>query len=76
MRAKDNKYRISISGLGTKRYDETYGLSEMYYRDIKKFNKVLLRDMNSQDEAYKELITKIKEFILEDINLRSGSDDW
>tara|TARA_B110001454_G_C12526185_1_gene353202 strand:- start:36 stop:620 length:585 start_codon:yes stop_codon:yes gene_type:complete len=76
LRAKDNKYRISISGLGTKRYDETYGLSEMYYRDIKKFNKVLLRNMNSQDEAYKELIIKIKEFILEDINLRSGSDDW
>ena len=76
LRAKDNKYRISISGLGTKRYDETYGLSEMFYRDIKKFNKTLLRNMNSQDEAYKELIIKIKEFILEDINLRSGSDDW
>ena len=32
--------------------------------------------MKDQDKAYKELIIKIQEFILDDINVRSGDSDW
>jgi hypothetical protein len=78
LRAKDNKYKITISGLGSKRYDETYGLFESNYKDMegRKFNKLQLREMKDQDKAYKELIIKIQEFILDDINVRSGDSDW
>ena len=78
LRAKDNRYKITISGIGSRRYDETYGLSEFYFKKMegKNFSKMLIREMIDQDKAYKELIIKIKDFILEDINVRSGNDDW
>ncbi|MDC0878757.1 DUF4468 domain-containing protein [Candidatus Marinimicrobia bacterium] len=78
LRAKDNKYKITISGIGYKSYDTTTGLIENYYKSMKgsKINKWLAHSMKAEDIAYKELILQITTFVLEDINIRSNNDDW
>jgi hypothetical protein len=78
LRAKDNRYKITISGIGYKSYDDTTGLIENYYKSMKgkNFNKWLAHQIKAEDKAYKELIIQIKDFVLEDINVRSGDDDW
>ena len=78
LRAKDNRYKITISGIGYKSYDDTIGLIENYYKSMKgsKLNKWLAHSMKAEDIAYKELILQIKEFVLEDINIRSNDEDW